>query len=104
MTEHDLQNRIRIELSALGFMTKRTNVGKVKMHDGRFFDSGLPKGHSDLEVHGSNGDTYFIEVKVKPNKPTSEQLNFLKVMESRGFKTGVAYSVEDALAICGGAV
>ena len=31
MTEHDLQNLIRLELSKLGYVVFRTNVGKVKI-------------------------------------------------------------------------
>ena len=42
MTEHDIQNTIRLELSKLGWLTFRVNVGKVKMEDGRIFDTGLP--------------------------------------------------------------
>lgn len=36
MTEHDLQNSIRLRLSELGFMVFRANVGKVRLADGRF--------------------------------------------------------------------
>ncbi|HGH8651635.1 TPA: VRR-NUC domain-containing protein, partial [Streptococcus pyogenes] len=39
-----MQNLIRMELSQAGHMVFRANVGKVKTADGRFFDTGLPKG------------------------------------------------------------
>ena len=100
MNEHDLQNSIRLRLSRLGFVVFRTNVGKVKMQDGRWFDTGLPKGFSDL-LAVKDGNAYFIECKVKPNKPTLEQINFIKQMSERyGCAAGVAYSVEDAENIC----
>ena len=100
MTEHDLQNEIRLRLSRLGFAVFRANVGKRKTADGRWFDTGLPKGFSDLFAV-KNGRVYFIEVKVKPNRPSAEQINFLSQMVNRyGCKGGVAYSVEDAEAIC----
>lgn len=100
MNEHDLQNSIRLRLSQLGFAVFRTNVGKVKMQDGRWFDTGLPKGFSDL-LAVKNGKAYFIECKVKPNKPTPEQVNFIEQMKNKyGCAAGVAYSVEDAENIC----
>ena len=99
MAEHDLQNLIRLELSRLGYTVFRANVGKVKMKDGRWFDTGLPKGFSDLFAVKS-GHAYFIEVKVKPNKPTPEQLNFIERMIQQGCPSGVAYSVDEAVKIC----
>ena len=99
MAEHDLQNEIRIKLSSLGYTVFRANVGKVKMQDGRWFDTGLPQGFSDLFAVKS-GRVYFIEVKVKPNKPTPEQLNFIERMIQQGCRAGVAYSVDEAVKIC----
>lgn len=92
-------NKIQIELSKHGRVF-RANVGKVRLADGRWFDTGLPKGFSDL-FFIKDGRVYFIEVKVKPNKPSNEQLNFIEQMKKRGCGAGVAYSVEDALKICG---
>ena len=98
MTEHYFQNYARKELSKLGYTTFRTNVGKVKMHDGRWFDTGLPKGFSDLMVL-KNGKTYFIELKVGKNKASKNQLNFINQMTKNGFKAGIAYNMEDILKI-----
>ena len=99
MTEHDLQNLIRLKLTELGYTVFRANVGKVKMQDGRWFDTGLPKGFSDLFAV-KDGRVYFIECKVKPNKPTPEQLNFIERMIQQGCRAGVAYSVDEAVMIC----
>jgi hypothetical protein len=99
VTETDLMNNIRLELSKLGFAVFRANVGKFKMADGRWFDTGLPKGFSDLFAV-KNGKIYFLEVKVKPNKPTKEQLNFINQMKIKGCVAGVVYSVEEAVEIC----
>lgn len=100
MTETDLMNLIRLRLTELGFCVFRANVGKVKLSDGRYLDTGLPPGFSDLfAVKG--GRIYFIEVKVKPNRPTKKQLEFIKVMKERyGAISGIAYSVEEAVKIC----
>lgn len=94
MTEHDIQNTIRLELSKLGWLTFRVNVGKVKMEDGRIFDTGLPPGFSDL-IAFKDGTTIFIEVKKPGGRPSKNQLNFKQKMEQNGFKAIIAYSFED---------
>lgn len=101
MTEHDLQNSIRLKLSKEGYTTFRANVGKVKMQDGRWFDTGLPKGFSDLFAV-KDGRVYFIECKIHPRKPTPEQIRFIERMQEQGCRAGVAYSVEEAIKICEG--
>jgi Holliday junction resolvase len=102
MTEHDLQNLIRLKLTELGYTVFRANVGKVKLADGRWFDTGLPQGFSDLFAV-KNGHIYFIEVKVKPKKPSAEQLNFIDRMIQQGCRAGVAYSVDEAVMLCNSA-
>lgn len=99
MNETSLMNAIRIKLSDMGYTVFRANVGTVKTPDGRYFNTGLPKGFSDLFAV-KNGNVYFIEVKVHPNTPTPEQLNFIDRMCKQGCSAGVAYSVEEALQIC----
>ena len=42
--EHKIQNDIRVALTKNNCRVFRTNVGKVRMADGRWFDTGLPKG------------------------------------------------------------
>lgn len=99
MTEHELQNAIRLKLSEMGYVVFRTNVGKVKTADGRWFDTGLPKGFSDLFAV-KDGKAFFIECKLRSYFPSAEQLNFIEQMRRRGCRAGVAYSVEDAIKIC----
>jgi hypothetical protein len=99
MTEQDLQNQVRLELSSLGFTVFRMNVGKVRMADGRFFDTGLPRGFSDLMAL-KEGKVYFIELKFGKNKPSPEQINFIEQMQKKGFSAGVAYSIDDVKKIC----
>lgn len=72
------------------------------MADGRWFDVGVPKGFSDL-VAVKDGKISFIEVKNEVGRPTAEQINFIKQMQTRyGCRAGIARSVEDALAIVKG--
>jgi hypothetical protein len=98
MSEHSLQNLIRVELSKLGFTVFRANVGKFKLDDGRWFDVGLPKGFSDLFAI-KDGQACFIEVKGKNGKASEEQLNFIEQMKRKGCRAGIAYTVEDAIKI-----
>jgi len=94
MTEQSLQNTIRLFLSKKGFINFRCNVGKVRLKDGRWFDTGLPRGHSDIVAY-KNGKAYFIEVKVGNNKASQEQINFIKVMKENGCTAGIVYCLED---------
>ena len=96
MTEHDIQNYIRLELSKLGWITFRINVGKVKMENGRWFDTGVPKGFSDL-IAFKDGKTVFIEVKAENGKPSKEQLNFINQMKKNGFSAGIVRNMDDVL-------
>lgn len=96
MTEMDLLRTIRLELSKLGFCVFRINSGKIKMSDGRWFDTGVPKGFSDL-LAIKDGKAYFIEVKTETGRASQEQLKFIEVMRERyGCKAGIARCVDDA--------
>ena len=100
-TEHDIQSSIRLALSQHGFCVFRANVGTVKLSDGRWFNTGLPKGFPDLFAVKS-GKIYFIECKKPGGHVRPEQTHFLDTMQERyGCRGGIAYSVEDALRIVG---
>ena len=102
MTEHDIQSLIRAELSSRGFCVFRANVGKVKMRDGRWFETGLPKGFSDLFAV-KDGKIYFIEVKTPTGKVRPDQEHFLAVMRDKyGCIAGVCRSAEDAIKLIKG--
>ena len=63
MKEADIQNRIRFALNDYAVMF-RVNSGKVRMADGRYFDTGVPNGYSDLSgFRKADGKAIFIEVK-----------------------------------------
>ena len=103
MTEHDLMKKIQLTLSEMGYAPFRTNVGKVKMADGRFFDTGLPKGFSDIFcVQPGTGRAVFIEVKKPGGRVSDEQRRFIEVMKGYGAIAGVCYSVDEAVKLCRG--
>lgn len=101
MTEQDIQNLIRIAASKNN-MIFRANVGKVRTSDGRFFDTGLPKGFCDLFGFRPDGQIFFIEVKKPGGRVREDQKKFIRIMKNNGAIAGVAYSVEDALKIIEG--
>ncbi len=99
MTEHDIQNAIRLKLSELGYAVFRINSGKVRMADGRWFDTGVPKGFSDL-IACKGGKIYFLEVKTETGKASPEQLNFISAMRDRyGCTADIVRSVDDAVRV-----
>lgn len=99
MTETDLMNAVMLAATARDCVIFRTNVGKVRTADGRFFDTGLPKGHADLYGVRSDGRVFYIETKIKPRKPTHDQCRFLHRMLKQGACAGIAYSIEEAIQI-----
>ena len=98
-SEQEVQNEIRVGLTKAGHMVFRTNVGKVKMIDGRWFDTGLPKGHPDLYGFRSDGQIFYIEVKNEKGRVRPAQEKFIEVVKQRGALAGVARSLEEALEI-----
>lgn len=97
MTETDLMNLIRIEIQRqFGCHSFRTNVGKILMDNGKWFTTGLPKGHADIYGYRKDGKCFYIETKMHPRKPTKEQVQFLLIAIENNCAAGVAYSVEDA--------
>lgn len=101
-TESLIQNQIRVGLSKAGHAVFRVNVGKVKMQNGRWFETGVPKGFSDLFGFRPDGRIFFIEVKNEVGKLRPEQKIFIEQMRKRGALAGVAKSVEDAMEIVNG--
>ena len=76
----------------------RINVGKGYTLDGRYFETGVPVGFSDLfGVRRSDGRAVFIEVKKPTGRVRPEQKNFIEQMRKNGAIAGICRSVEDAV-------
>lgn len=95
MSEHDVQNLIRMHLANKGIPCFRVNVGKVRLSDGRWFDTGVPKGFSDLFGFRHDGKVFFIEVKNESGQPSDDQLDFIDFVKSKGAIAGICRSVND---------
>lgn len=97
--EHRIQNEIRTALSA-HCVIFRINVGTGYTMDGRYFNTGVPKGFSDLfGFRKCDGRAVFIEVKTPKGRPTQEQKHFLEMMRKAGAIAGVCRSAEDAVSL-----
>lgn len=98
--EIDIQNAIRREIAKQGHFIYRANVGKVRMQDGRWFDTGLPPGFFDLfGFKGDNKKIFFIEVKNEKGKPRDVQIRFHEFLEKQNVIHGIARSSNEALKI-----
>ena len=94
------QDAIRVKLAQAGYVVFRTNVGKVKTADGRFFDTGLPSGFPDLMGYKpDNGRIFFIEVKTAIGRRRKDQVNFANGLINKNVIYGVARSAEEAVII-----
>ena len=100
--EQQIQNEIRVAISKHNCTVFRANVGKVKMDNGRWFDTGLPKGFPDLfGFRHSDGKIFFIECKNEKGRLRDDQKRFKQFAASLPVLYGVARSAEDALKIVG---
>lgn len=96
-SEHDIQNEIRAAVSPYCVIF-RINVGKGRTVDGRYFNTGVPQGFSDLfGVRKSDGKAVFIEVKKADGRVRTEQKKFIEQMIKNGAVAGVCRSAEDAV-------
>lgn len=99
MTEQDIQNQIRAAVSPYCVIF-RINVGTGRTVDGRYFNTGVPPGFSDLfGVRRSDGRAVFIEVKKPGGRVMPAQQNFIQQMKAIGAIAGVCYSAADAIAL-----
>lgn len=98
--EQAIQDSIRVALAQAGYVVFRTNVGKVKTADGRWFDTGLPTGFPDLVGYKpENGRIFLLEVKTKTGRRRKDQVLFANGLRDNNVIYGVARSAEEAVTI-----
>lgn len=97
-SEHSIQSAIMVAVSRHQCTVFRSNVGKVKTIDGRWFDTGLPKGHSDLYGwRWLDGKVFYIEVKNAKGRLRPDQIRFHKMLASHHIIHCCARNVDDTL-------
>jgi hypothetical protein len=98
--EHKIQSEILVAVSAHNCTVFRSNVGKVKTADGRWFNTGLPKGHPDLYgFKWKNGKVFYLEIKTPTGRPRKDQIRFHEMLTRHHIVHGIARSVSEALMI-----
>lgn len=98
--EHKIQDAIRVALSAADCTVFRVNAGQVRLPDGHFFQTGVPKGHPDLYgFRWADNKIFYIEVKTKTGRPRPDQIKFHHFLQQRKVIHGIARSPEDAVKI-----
>lgn len=99
-SEHLIQQQIQVAVSKNDCHIFRANVGQIRLPDGTFFKTGLPKGYPDL--HGfkhSNGKIFYLEIKNEKGRPRPEQIKFHEMLTKFNIIHGIARSPEQALMI-----
>lgn len=103
MTEYQMQCAIKDFADAHKLpMMHSPNEGKRSVVTGhRLKRAGLMPGASDCFF--LKGNTMYkglwIELKIKPNIPSKEQLRFLELVNSLGYLGDVCYDLDEALAL-----
>ena len=96
--EHRIMNEIRAALSENGCVSFRMNVGKMRTPDGRYFDTGVPVGFSDIfGFRECDGRAFFIKVKTKTGRASPKQKAFISAMQKAGAIAGICRSPQDAI-------
>ena len=115
--EADFQKSVARYLDSLGVLWNHTgNERKTKSTQnkkGQWYSvegaelkrMGVKKGFPDIMIfdrcgHDENDEYiagFAIELKVHPNKPSPEQLDWLKRLGAVGWKTGVYYSLDHVI-------
>ena len=98
--EHKLMNEVSLWCGKQGYICYRQDVGLFRQpkEPYSYIKIGMV-GFPDLMIIKHNGEIAFVETKIHPRKPTKEQLQWHKILRDRGFSVGVAYNLDEAIAI-----
>lgn len=94
-SEHEVMNQIRLWCGNHNWLCFRCNVGKVKTIDGIWFDTGLPKGFSDLLIFTDKNIPVFCEVKNATGKQREEQKAFEQMLRARKLLYILPHSLQE---------
>lgn len=110
MIESKILKECLLKATQLGRRLFRNQVGQYKLEDGRVLRSGLGVGTSDLigwtpvtitpEMVGKTVAVFTaVECKAPKGRVTTEQAQFIKVVQQAGGIAGVARCAEDVAKI-----
>lgn len=100
MKESELQKTIIDYLTIRGHLVKRNNAGKMfGEHKGKKWAVNIGEaGWNDiLGVEKGTGRFIGVEVKIRPNKPTTLQQEKIDQINKLGGLSFVAYSLQDVI-------
>ena len=106
-SEQEIQNQIILAVSQGNSRLFRNNVGGAKLADGRWLNFGLHKGSSDLigwrtikitpDMVGKKIAQFLsVEVKKLKGRVSTEQQNWIDVVNTHGGHALIARSAEQA--------
>ena len=95
-----LANQIRIECGRRNWLCYHCLNGTVFTQHGSVITLDFPVGFPDLLIITDIGKVMFIETKIKPRKPTTEQLKFQSGLRLRGFISETVYSLDEFVTLC----
>lgn len=93
--EINLQRSIQLDASLEGWICEHYESKRGQLINGSFIDSGVPVGYPDLTIYLGNGIVAFVECKIHPNVPSSEQLRFIDRMTTLGYQAKVIYNMDE---------
>lgn len=79
--------------------TRNKKGERYSREAGKLIDEGLKSGVPDLCLPVGRGGYFglYIEMKVKPNKPTPAQLAFIESLNDQGYLAVVRYGSDEAI-------
>lgn len=90
-----LMNEIKIYCGTRNWLCYHLNQGLFYTKFGGLVKMDTPVGWPDLLVITDYGEAAFMETKIKPRKPTREQLAIQAELRKRGFRSETVYSLEE---------
>ena len=94
--ELNLQKRCMLYCSSLGLLCYHFEATSYQLPNGSYVNSNVPVGWPDLTIiDPKTSKVYFVELKIKPNKPSKEQLHYLSVLPN----AHLCYSLDEFKAL-----
>ena len=93
--ETRLSNDIKLWCGEHNILCFHINQGTLYTQYGGVVKLDTPNGFPDLLCIYTNSRTAFIETKIKPRKPTKDQLRVQALLRDRGFPSTTVYTLQE---------